>query len=152
MTHDPFYAEPTPTTFEEALALAQESPTLRKLKTRIDQTSLSADMKALLYDIAKITVKVGDVVIAVGRRALDIATTLVSRFPNTALGVVVAVVLTTIVASALSWAPVLALAINKLLIILGLTAGAIEDIRQNAMKEAMERVALQFAPFEGRAQ
>lgn len=134
-------------TIEEALERIRTSPPLRKVKAFLDRTDLSADIKALLYDIAKITIKVGQVVVAVGRRVLQIAMTLIEKFPNTTLGVIVAVLLTTVVANVLSWAPLFALVLNKLIFLLGLTAGAIEDIRQNAMREAMDRVATQFAPF-----
>ena len=41
-----------PRSFEQALELVNSSPTLRKIKTHIDNTELSADMKAILYDIA----------------------------------------------------------------------------------------------------
>ena len=140
---------PRPLTLDEALEHIRTSQPLRKLKEYIDRTDLSADMKALLYDIAKLTVKVGEVVVAVGRRVLDIAMTLIKKFPNTTLGVVVAVVISTVLSSFL-W-PALAAALSKLLILLGITAGAIEDIRQNAMKEAMDRVAAQFAPLQAAA-
>jgi hypothetical protein len=39
------------------------------------------------------------------------------------------------------------MSVNKLLQLIGLTAGEIKDIRQHAMKEAMDRVARQFASF-----
>jgi hypothetical protein len=44
-------------TIEEALERVRTSPPLRKVKDFIDRTDLSADMKALLYDIAKFTIK-----------------------------------------------------------------------------------------------
>lgn len=133
-------------TIDEALDKIQGSPPLRKVKAFLDGTDLSADLKALLYDVAKVTIKVGEVVVAVGRRVLDIAMTLVAKFPNMTLGVIVAVVISTVV-SGFVW-PALAAALTKLLILLGLTAGAIEDIRQNAMKDAMDRIAAQFAPIQ----
>ncbi|NIZ61968.1 hypothetical protein DL239_13385 [Sedimentitalea sp. CY04] len=133
--------------FQEALSAIQSSSPLTKIRKMIDNTNLSADMKALLYDIAKITIKVGETIIAVGRRVLDLSMMLVSKFPHTTLGVIVAVVLMTVTSSVLAWAPLLAVALNKLLLILGFTAGAVEDIRQNAMREAMERIALQWAPL-----
>lgn len=135
-------------TVDEVLERIRTSPPLRKIKEYLDRTDLSADLKALLYDIAQITVKVGEVVVAVGRRVMEIAMGLIKKFPNTTLGLVVAVVLTTIVSAALPWAPVLALALNKLILLLGVTAGAIEDIRQNAMKEAMSRVEAQFTVLQ----
>lgn len=135
-------------TLDEVLERVSSSQPLRKIRSYLNQTNLSADLKALLYDIAKISVKVGEVILAVGRRVFHIAMILTKKFPNTTLGVIVAVLLTTVVSTVLAWAPILALTINKLLILLGLTAGAVEDIRQNAMAEAMARVELEFKAYK----
>ena len=42
----------------------------------------------------------------------------------------------------------IAVALNKLIFLLGIAAGAIEDLRQNAMKNAMERVSMEFAALQ----
>lgn len=141
-----------PKTFEEAIEFAQTAPPLRRIKAMLDRTDLSADIKALLFDIAKFTVKAGDIVIAVGRRGLDIAMTLIQEFPHMVLGVVVALVLSTIIGAIPLLGLILSATLTKLLLLLGLTAGAIEDIRQNAMKSAMDQVAPQplAAPCSGR--
>lgn len=132
-------------TLEQALDQIQTSPPLRKIKEMLDRTDLSADTKALLYDVAKITVKIGETVVAVGRRIIDIAYKLVTKFPNTTFGVVVAVVLTTLCTGTIgAVVPVLAVALNKLIFLLGIAAGAIEDLRQNAM----ERVFMEFAALQ----
>ncbi|SPJ28244.1 hypothetical protein [Falsiruegeria mediterranea] len=135
-------------TLEEALERIQTAPPLRKVKAFLDQTDLSADLKALLYDVAKITVKVGEVIVAVGRRVLQIAMTLVHKFPHSTLGLIVATILSTILSVITAGAGPTVLGIvvafQKLMYLLGIGAGVVEDIRQNAMKEAMDRVAVEF--------
>ena len=136
-------------TLEQALDQIQTSPPLRKIKEMLDRTDLSADTKALLYDVAKITVKIGETVVAVGRRIIDIAYKLVTKFPNTTFAVIVAVVLTTLTTGTIGAViPALAVALNKLIFLLGIATGAIEDLRQNAMKNAMERVCMEFAALQ----
>ncbi|WP_353429040.1 hypothetical protein [Paracoccus denitrificans] len=143
----PFGNTEPPRTVEEAIEFCQSGPTLRKIKAYLDSTSLSADLKALLYDLAGFTVKVGEAVVAIGRRIIDMAMWLVQNVPNTLLGVAVALALTTLI-GAIPWiGPGLALLFNKLLLLIGVTAGAIEDIRQHAAKQAMDRFAEQFAVF-----
>ncbi|MVO18020.1 hypothetical protein [Parasedimentitalea huanghaiensis] len=135
---------------EQALKHIQTSPPIRKIKEMLDRTELSADTKALLYDVAKVTVKIGETVVAVGRRIIDIAYKLVTKFPNTTFAAIVAVVLTTLCTGTIgALIPALAVALNKLIFLLGIAAGAIEDLRQNAMKNAMERVAMEFAALQG---
>ncbi|MDF3903391.1 hypothetical protein [Paracoccus sp. AS002] len=137
-----------PSSLDDAIAFCQTAPPVRKLKDFLDRTALSADLKALLYDLAQFTIKVGEVVVAIGRRMVSIALWLAQTIPNTALGVAVALTLTAVIgAIPFGVGTVLTLILNKLLLLIGLTAGAIEDIRQHAMKEAMDRVARQFASF-----
>lgn len=135
-----------PVTLDEALRKIQKSLPLRRVKEYLDRTDLSADMKALLHDLARVTIKIGETVVAIGRRVLDIALGLVSRFPNATLGVIVAVVLAAITGAGAI--PILGAFITKLMVLLGLTSGALADIRQGTMKTTMDRVAAEFAPFK----
>ena len=64
----PFGNTEPPRTVEEAIEFCQSGPTLRKIKAYLDSTSLSADLKALLYDLAGFTVKIGEAVVAIGRQ------------------------------------------------------------------------------------
>lgn len=75
---------------------------------------------------------------------ISIALWLAQTIPNMTLGVLVALVLST----ALPAIPLIGVLLTKLLVLLGATAGAIEDIRRHAMKQAMDRVAAQFAAFK----
>jgi hypothetical protein len=108
---------------------------------------MSADMKAILYDIAGFSIKVGQTVIAVGRRIFEIASGLVVKFPNFTLSTLVAVVIGVVLNGALGGLPVigaLAAFFSKLLVLLGMAKGAIDDIRDNAAKSEMQRVSAQF--------
>ena len=144
------FAEPK--SFKEALELVQSSPTLRKIKTHIDNTDLSADMKAMLYDIAKVTVKIGETVVAVGRRIFKIATSLISKFPNLTFGTLVSLAVATVIGGTLGAITIagvapfagLAALLSKLVVLLGVGKGFIDDLRNNAAKAEMDRVAAQF--------
>lgn len=152
MANTAYQASDQTMTVDEVVQRIQTSPPLRKVKQYLDRTDLSADMKALLYDIAKITVKVGEITVAIGRRVLQIAKTLAERFPHTTLGIIIAVILSTIISVAFAGAGPAVLgfvvALQKLISLLGIGAGVIEDIRQNAMRDAMDRVAAEFAPLQ----
>lgn len=136
-------------TLDDVLERIRTAPPLRKIKALIDRTALSADMKALLYEIAQISVRVGDAVVALGRRLLDLALGIVRRFPNMTLGLVVAVVLVTLLGVASL--PVVGGFLTQLLVLLGMTQGAIEDLRQGALAAAMVRVQEEFAPLRAKA-
>ncbi|SLN58859.1 hypothetical protein ROG8370_02691 [Roseovarius gaetbuli] len=140
--------ENQPKTFEEALELVQGSPSLRKIKSYLDNSAFSADIKALLYDIAKITVKVGEAVVALGRHIFAVASALAAKFPNLVLGTLVALVVSTLIVSTLGSLPViggLAAILSKLIVLLGVTKGFLDDLRNNAAQSEMDRVSAQFS-------
>ena len=141
-----------PKTFEEALQLLQTTPSLRKIKSFLDNSNLSADMKALLYDVARVTVKIGATVIAIGRRIFEIASALVSKFPNLTIGTLVGLVVAAVIGSTLGAVTIggvapfagLAAILSKLVVLLGVGKGFIDDLRNNAAKVEMDRVSAQF--------
>lgn len=136
-----------PKSFQEALQLVQGSPSLRKIKSTLDNSNLSADLKALIYDVAKVTIKIGETVIAIGRRILEIASALVSKFPNLTMGTLVGLTIAAVISSLLGGLPIiggLAALLSKLVVLLGAGKGFIDDLRENAAKVEMDRVTAQF--------
>lgn len=121
----------------EAIEYCQVAPGLRKIKEFLDRSNLSADLKAMLYDLAGFTIKVGEVVVAIGRRILSVAMWVVENIPHITLGIAAAVAASTVV-GALPVPAVLSAIVLKLMLLLGVTAGAIEDIRMHAAKDAMD--------------
>mgnify|MGYP007000161125 len=101
----------------------------------IEQTNLSADMKALLADLAKITVKVGKAVVAIGRSVIQFVFELVKAFPNITLGVLIALVLTTIVGALPLIGAILTPILTPLLLAVGIGNGALADMAKGDLGE-----------------
>lgn len=141
-----------PKTFEEALELVKSSPPLRKIKSYIDNTDLSADVKALLYDIATFTLKVGERVIAIGRYIFSLASEIAKRFPNLILATIVALIVAGLLSSTLGAITIagkavfagLAAVLSKLIVAIGITKGFLNDLRSNAVKNEMDHIISQF--------
>jgi hypothetical protein len=70
----------------------------RKLIALIERTNLSADAKALMIDMARITVKVGGKILAIGRKLLSFVFDLIKAFPTITIGTITALVLTSMIA------------------------------------------------------
>ena len=81
-------------TFEQAIKEANTALPARKLVALIERTNLSADMKAFLSDIARVTIKIGQKIILIGRKILTVVFDLINSFPAVALGVVSALAIT----------------------------------------------------------
>ena len=123
---------------EMAIKEANSSLPARKLKDLIERTNLSADMKALLTDISAITMKVAGKLITIGRKILTIVFDLIRVFPAISVGVVAALVLTSIIASIPLVGGALAGALSSILLLLGIGKGALTDLSNPALNDRIE--------------
>ena len=123
---------------EMAIKEANTSLPARNLKDLIERTNLSADMKALLTDISAITMKVAGTLITIGRKILTIVFDLIRVFPTITVGVVAALVLTSIIASIPLVGGALAGALSSILLLLGIGKGALTDLSNPALNDRIE--------------
>ena len=123
---------------EMAIKEANSSLPARKLKDLIERTNLSADMKALLTDITAITMKVAGKLITIGRKILTIVFDLIRVFPAITVGVVAALVLTSIIASIPLVGGALAGSLSSILLLLGIGKGALTDLSNPALNGRIE--------------
>ena len=113
-----------------ALAFISRAGPLRTVIDRIDRMEMSADAKALLRDLARITIRVGEVVVAIGRKVVDFAFELMKAFPNMVFGVIVGL----IVAALVSSVPVIGALLAPLVVAFGLAQGALEDVKDSGLR------------------
>ena len=118
-----------------AIKEANSALPTRKLNELIERTSLSADMKALLIDVASITAKVAGTVITIGRKILTVALDLVKVFPSVTLGVLAALVISALIASIPLVGGLLAGALSSILLLVGVGKGALQDLSSPALEE-----------------
>lgn len=121
----------------------------RKLIALIERTTLSADMKALLADIARITVKVGSKVLAIGRKILSFVLDLVRAFPSVTLGVLAALVITALIAAIPIFGGLLASALSALLLALGFSAGALNDFLSPKLNDRIDQLVNSLSALTG---
>lgn len=112
----------------------------RKLISLIERTNLSADMKALLADLAKITIKVGTKLLAIGRKILSFVLDLVRAFPTVTLGVLAALVITALIGAIPLLGGLLASVLGSLLLALGVGVGALNDFLSPSLSERIDRL------------
>jgi hypothetical protein len=116
----------------------------RKLLKLIERTKLSADLKALLSDIVKVTVKIGGKVLAIGRKILTFILDLVKTFPAVAMGTIAALVITAIVGAVPLFGPALATFLGPILLAIGVTAGALKDFTNDKLQERITALVDSF--------
>jgi hypothetical protein len=122
---------------DRAVALIAQAPPRRVIVSALDRLDISADAKALLRDLADLTVTVGRQVLAVGRKIVAFALGLLKAFPNTLFGVTVGLIVASLIGSAAVIGTFLAPVLGPLLVAFGLTVGAIRDMVDGGLREAV---------------
>lgn len=104
------------------------------LKKRLDALAISADAKSILFTIAKTTIRVGSVVLKVGRKVLDLIATVISDFPMTSTGTIFGAIVGYLVTSVPIIGMLLGPFVGTLAIAFGFAAGAIQDFGNKALE------------------
>lgn len=121
---------------------------LRKLTAYIDQLEISADLKAMLLDLAKVTWNVGSTVVAIGRKILSVAFDIVTTFPGILFGVAVASIVTLIVGTIPLVGPLLTAFVGPIMLATGLTMGALSDFQSSAWSTKVTALQEQLAALK----
>ena len=127
------------------LILFETMPNKAHLRARIDRLDVSADAKALLNDLLEVVIEVGGRLISAGQRIVAFVFDMMRRFPNTAFGVIVALVLSSLIASIPLLGVVLGPLLTPLLLAFGLAAGALVDLQEAAIQSRISKLEQHFA-------
>lgn len=106
----------------------------RDLIERLDRIALSADAKVLVEKVIGTTIEIGGRIFEFGRHLLTFVLDLAKRFRGVAFGVCMALTVSALVASTPLVGAFLAPMLSPLLLAFGLTMGALEDIRNGALR------------------
>lgn len=119
-------------------------PTPRELLDHIERVTLSADAKLLLARLTATTVEVGGRILEVGRRILAFVFQMVKTFPNIGIGLIIALVVSMLIASVPLLGGVLGPMLKPLLLAFGLTKGALADLKEGALRRRIESLEAEF--------
>ncbi len=118
-----------------------------QIRSYIDRMNVSADTKSLLYSFSKATIKVGKVILKIGRKILDILFAIVRAFPNITFGVIFGLVVGALVASIPVLGVVLGSLATTIAVAFGFVVGAKADLMSGDMGARIDAVLAQFAPL-----
>jgi len=119
-----------------------------KVKRLIDNLDISADAKALLFSLSKVTIRAGEFIIKIGRKIIDFACVMFKEYPSTAFGAI----LGAFIGLLISAIPILGLALGPLLtpilIAVGIVGGVAEDIKDKDLVRKITAVHEKFSPLK----
>ena len=123
---------------QKSVSIFENAPSTRFLQDRIDQLPVSADAKALLMDLAELTLTVGGKVLAFGRKILAIVFDLASKFKNVLFGILIALVLSAVLATIPMLGAAISALLTPLLVAFGIARGAMEDFGNMSVQREID--------------
>ena len=115
-----------------------------ELRRWIARLPVSADARAILYKIARATIKAGQFVVFIGRKILEIVSYIIRQYPNATFGLVIGAVLGFLVTSIPIIGTVLGPLVTPLAMAIGLAWGAWEDIKDKNMRQTIQEALANF--------
>ena len=112
--------------------MSKEYTTEAKVKRFIENLDISADMKVILLKLSKFSITVGKTALKIGKKILEIAIMLMSKFKIATFGLIVGALLTLLISSIPLIGPPLAAFSTPYLLASGLGLGLLEDLKQNS--------------------
>ena len=136
----------------EALkALTQDRVSDTKLQSYIDNLDLPADAKALIASILKTAVRVGEMVIRIGKKIVEIVIMIVSKFPNATFGLVLGLIVGALVTSIPLIGGLLGAFVLPIAAAFGLATGYMNDLRDNSLAKKVAEASTMFQPLKSDA-
>jgi len=114
--------------------LTREYSTEQQLRSQIENLPYSAEVKVILFKLAKFTVTVADATVQIGKRIIEIAIMLSAKYRHATFALIVACLLTLLISMIPLIGPILAAFLGPLLALLGLAVGIWEDLKREDPK------------------
>ena len=129
----------------EALhTLAQDRVSDSKLQSYIDNLDLPADAKVLIASILKTAVRVGEMVIRIGKKIVEIVIMIASKFPNATFGLVLGLIVGALVTSIPLIGGLLGAFVLPIAAAFGLVTGYMDDLSDQRLANKVAEALAMF--------
>lgn len=117
------------------------------IKKIIDQLNMSSDLKSFIYKLSKVTINVGDFILKIGRKILDLVCNTYKQFPMSTFGAVFGAIVGTLISSIPILGQVLGPIVTPVLTALGLVGGLVLDFQDKMLEREIARKVAGFSPL-----
>jgi hypothetical protein len=129
--------------------LIKEFATEEQIQEKLDGISMSPEAKVLLAKLSSFSIQVGERVFRLGKKILELVLLLAAKFPSTTFALILAALVTALIASIPLLGPILSGFLGPLLVLFALGKGVWEDLKRSdsLLSEAIEEAMQLFAPL-----
>lgn len=128
-------------------ALNSETYTRKQTKRIIDNMNISADAKSLLSSIANTVIFVGEKIIQLGKKIIEIVMEMMKSFPNATFGMLLGLLLGTLVAAIPIIGVALGAFVTPIAAAFGLASGWMSDFQNATLKQKIMEAQQAFSPL-----
>lgn len=118
------------------------------IKKSIDNLNVSADVKSLLFKFAKITLKVGDFLLKIGRKLIEFVCLLYKEYQHATFGMLFGAIVGFLISSIPILGIVLGAVFTPIAIGLGLVLGLKEDFKDRQLQRKITEIVAKFDPLK----
>ncbi|MFC1560488.1 hypothetical protein ACFL3W_00930 [Pseudomonadota bacterium] len=118
-----------------------------RIREIIDQLDVSADTKSALYSVSRVTVRVGQTIVKIGRKIIDTIIALFEEFPNAGFGAIFGAIIGFLISAIPIIGQIFGPLVTPVLISYGLAVGAKDDIRNKDLARKIAMANQQFSSF-----
>jgi hypothetical protein len=127
--------------------LASFECTEKQLQSKIDSLDISADKKAILSSLNKITFTAGRFVIKIGKKIIDVIFSLLKNFPYLGFGVIFGLVLGALISAIPLIGAALGAIATTITVALGVTLGGLEEYKSGDLRVRIDRFVKDLSPL-----
>ena len=115
------------------------------LKRKIDNLNISADAKSLLFSFSKVTIRVGEYVLNIGKKILDFVCQMAKEFSKASFGLILGAFVGFLISSIPFLGIILGPLVAPILVAIGLVGGLIEDLKDQALERKIAAACEKFS-------
>ena len=114
----------------------------------IESLDVSSEAKLIMAKVADITFVCGETMLKFGKKIFEIVIMLSQKFPNMFIGMIISALLVLVIAQLPFVGTILSQLFGSLIMALGLSAGAIQDFKDNVFARKIGEATAMFAPLK----
>jgi hypothetical protein len=119
-----------------------------EIRKSIDNLNVSADVKSLLFQFTKVTLKAGDFLLKIGRKIIEFVCLMYREYKNATFGMIFGAIVGLLLASIPVLGVILGPLFTPIAIGLGLVLGLNEDIKDKQLERKIAEINAKLAPLK----
>ena len=119
-----------------------------EIRKSIDNLDVSADVKSLLFQFTKVTLKAGDFLLKIGRKIIEFVCLMYKEYKNATFGMIFGAIVGLLLGSIPVLGVILGPLFTPIAIGLGLVLGLNEDIKDKQLERKIAEINAKLSPLK----